>query len=55
MTGIRIIDAATVRALLPMERCVELMREAFRAEAEGRAVQPIRTVMPLVPPSRASP
>ncbi len=47
MTGIRIIDAATVRALLPMPRCIELMRDAFRAEAEGRAVQPIRTAMPL--------
>jgi ornithine cyclodeaminase/alanine dehydrogenase-like protein (mu-crystallin family) len=42
---IRILNAADVRRLLPMDRCVALMREAFVAEAEGRTVQPIRQGM----------
>ena len=44
---LRVIDQECVRALLPMERCIELMGQAFRAEAEGRAVQPLRQVLPL--------
>ena len=36
-----------MRDLLPMVECIALMREAFRAEAEGRVTQPIRQAMPL--------
>lgn len=41
-TPLRILDAATVRALLPMDRCIALMRDAFVQVSEGRAIQPIR-------------
>ena len=47
MPDLRVIDAALVRRLLPVETCIGLMRDAFRAEADGRAVQPIRTALPL--------
>jgi len=48
MTGasVRVLNAPAVRRLLPMQPCVALMRDAFRAEAEGRAAQPIRQSMP---------
>lgn len=38
----RLIDAATVRALLPMDRCIALMADAFRAAADPGTEQPIR-------------
>lgn len=41
----RVIGAELVQELLPVDACVPLMREAFRAEAEGRTVQPIRQAM----------
>jgi ornithine cyclodeaminase len=42
MSQLRLLDAAAVRALLPMERCIGLMRDAFVLVSEGRALQPIR-------------
>lgn len=46
MTQVRILNADDVRALLPMDVCIDLMREAFRAVAEKRAAQPIRQMTP---------
>lgn len=45
MTALRILNAAAVRRLLPMAECIALMKEAFRAEAEGRTQQPIRAMV----------
>lgn len=39
---IRLLNAADVSALLPMSRCVELMRHAMALGAQGKAIQPIR-------------
>lgn len=39
----RILDAAAVRAALPMREAVELMKEAFAALARGEATVPART------------
>ena len=47
MVKVRVLDAGAVRELLPMEACIDLMRNAFRAEAENRAIQPIRQALPL--------
>lgn len=40
-----VLNADDVRALLPMAECISLMRDAFRAEAEGRARQPLRSMV----------
>ena len=45
--NIELIDAAGVRARLPMKRCIEAMRTAMRAVSEGSLVAPRRMVMPL--------
>jgi ornithine cyclodeaminase/alanine dehydrogenase-like protein (mu-crystallin family) len=45
--NIELIDAAAVRARLPMKRCIEAMRSAMRAVSEGSLVAPRRVVMPL--------
>jgi len=39
---IRLINAAGVRALMPMERCIELMRTAMSLVAKEQTIQPIR-------------
>lgn len=45
--NIRLLNAAAVRELLPMERCLTLMRDAMRLVATERAGQPIRRAVPL--------
>ncbi len=45
LTDIRIIGAELVHQLLPVDDCVELMKSAFQAEAEGQTLQPIRQAM----------
>lgn len=45
MTVLRLINAAAVRRLLPMGECIARMKDAFRAEAEGRTAQPIRAMV----------
>ena len=45
MPEFRIIGADLVHHLLPYDECIPLMRRAFLAEAEGRALQPIRQAM----------
>lgn len=42
---IRLLNAQAVRALLPVTRCVELMRQAMTLEAEKRTIQPIRSAV----------
>jgi ornithine cyclodeaminase/alanine dehydrogenase-like protein (mu-crystallin family) len=46
-----ILDGSTVRSVLPMSACIEAMRSALRAFAEGNTYQPPRTV--LQPPQLA--
>lgn len=43
--AIRFLNAHDVRSLLPMDRCIDLMRKAMRLVAEGRTRQPIRTAL----------
>ncbi len=43
----RILDGAQVRALLPMEECIELMARTLRALAGGQALLPLRTMLRL--------
>jgi ornithine cyclodeaminase/alanine dehydrogenase-like protein (mu-crystallin family) len=40
---LRVLNAQDVRALLPMEHCIDLMRKAMRLVAEERTLQPIRS------------
>ena len=42
---LRILGAAEVRRLLPMDRCIAAARDAMLLTSQGRAVQPIRTKM----------
>jgi len=42
---IRVINAASVRQLLPMPDCIRLMRSAFESVATGQCVQPIRQLL----------
>src|SRR5262245_45303001 len=39
---IRLLNATAVRSLLPMNRCIELMRTAMSLVAKNQAIQPIR-------------
>src|SRR5579872_5778601 len=45
MMKLRMLNAQAVRTLLPMERCVDLMRHAMRLVPEGRTLQPIRSAV----------
>jgi ornithine cyclodeaminase/alanine dehydrogenase-like protein (mu-crystallin family) len=40
---LKILNAQNVRALLPMDRCIDLMRKAMLLVAENGTLQPIRT------------
>lgn len=42
-----IVDGATVRRLLPMDRCIDLMADALAALARHEAVNPLRAVLSL--------
>lgn len=44
---VRMLNAEAVRGLLPMGRCVELMRKAMLLVAQGQTIQPIRTALRL--------
>jgi ornithine cyclodeaminase len=46
---IRILSGADVRALLPMDACIDLMARAMIAASAGRARVPLRSVMPAAP------
>ena len=46
-TDVVVVDAATVRRLLPMDRCIEVMADALSALARGRAVNPLRSILGL--------
>jgi len=42
---IRLLNAAAVRELLPVDRCIDLMRTAMKLVATGRTIQPIRSAV----------
>jgi alanine dehydrogenase len=42
-----VLSAEDVRRVLPVRECIEVMREAFVALAEGRATVPMRTAVPV--------
>ncbi len=44
---IRVLNAAAVRSLLPIDRCIELMRQAMSLVATNQAIQPIRQALYL--------
>jgi ornithine cyclodeaminase/alanine dehydrogenase-like protein (mu-crystallin family) len=41
------IDGATVRRLLPMDRCIDLMADALTGLARGNAANPLRSMLPV--------
>ena len=43
----RVVDGRTVRELLDYPACIDRMAEALRTLAEGKALQPLRSVLPL--------
>lgn len=44
---LRIINAAEVRELLPMSRCIDVMADAMKAASSGAVIVPPRITMPL--------
>ncbi len=42
---IRVLNAAAIRQLLPMDQCIALMRRAFEVVAAGETLQPIRQAL----------
>ena len=40
-----VLSAEDVRRVLPVRECIDVMREAFVALAEGRATVPVRTTL----------
>ena len=47
---LRLLNGTTVRALLPIERCIDLVRQAMTMVASDKTIQPIRQA--LVHPDR---
>jgi ornithine cyclodeaminase/alanine dehydrogenase-like protein (mu-crystallin family) len=45
--SILVIDGATARSLLPMDRCIELMADALAGLARGESTNPLRSVVPV--------
>jgi ornithine cyclodeaminase/alanine dehydrogenase-like protein (mu-crystallin family) len=45
--GMLAIDGATVRRLLPMDKCIDLMADALAGLARGNATNPLRSVLML--------
>lgn len=45
--NLRFVDADTVRRLLPPARCIAVVREAMIALSQGRAQQPLRSILDL--------
>lgn len=45
--NLRFVDAAQVRRLLPPARCIAVVREAMIALSQGRAQQPLRSILDL--------
>lgn len=50
---LKVINAAEVRELLPMNECVDLMADAMRAASAGEVLVPPRIIMPLIDDSGA--
>ena len=50
----RFFDAAEVKRLLPMDRCIETVADALSGYSAGKAVMPVRTMikLPLDPPEK---
>lgn len=46
-TEVLVADAATVRRLLSMDRCIDVMAEALSSLARGQAVNPLRSILSL--------
>ncbi len=46
-TDVLVADAAAVRRLLPMDRCIEVMAEALSALARQQAMNPLRSILAL--------
>ncbi len=46
-TDVLVVDAPTVRRLLPMPRCIEVMEEALAGLARDEAVNPLRSILGL--------
>ena len=46
-TEVLVADAATVRRLLPMDRCIDVMAEALSALARQQAMNPLRSILGL--------
>lgn len=42
-----VIDGATARELLPMDRCIDLMADALAGLSRGNAANPLRTMLPV--------
>lgn len=47
IVSVRLLNAEAVRQLLPMDRCVELMRKAMLLVAQEQTIQPIRSALRL--------
>lgn len=43
----RALSGSQIRSLLPIEKCISLMRDAMREVSQGRAALPLRHAMPI--------
>lgn len=50
-TDLLVVDASSVRRLLPMPRCIEVMEAALAGLARGEAINPLRAVVELPYPA----
>lgn len=46
-TDVLVLDAPTIRRLLPMDRCIDVMADALAGLARGEAVNPLRSIATL--------
>ena len=45
---LRVIDSIAIRGLLPMSKCIDLMRSAMIATSSGYVNLPVRSVAPVL-------
>lgn len=47
----QVLGAGAIEALMPIERCIDVVAEAMRALSRGAVLAPLRTILPLASPN----
>jgi ornithine cyclodeaminase/alanine dehydrogenase-like protein (mu-crystallin family) len=47
----QVLGSAAIEALMPLERCIDVVADAMRALSRGQVSAPLRSIVPLAPPN----